>query len=106
MDLARDLASALARNDPVELAALAVSLGQHAEERAWAEGACIQLARHADERVRAAAIRAFRHLAGRFGQLDAASVRPVLAKALQDPSMAVRREASAALDELGLCPRC
>ena len=106
MALERDVASAITRNDPVELTALAMALGQHAEEREWAEGACIQLARHADERVRAAAIGAFRCLARRFGQLDAAAVKPIVAQALEDPSAAVRREAAAALDELRFCPRC
>jgi len=101
-----EIESAISRNDPFELARVVVSIGLHSEDRDWAEKLCIRLSTHTDEHVRGNAILAFGHLARRFGQLNTAVIKPIVTGALHDPSAFVRGQASAAIDDLGFCPRC
>lgn len=91
---------ALERDDPVELADLALEIGLDGEPREWAQSCCVQLARHRSASVRGNAIAGFAHLARRFGRLDPGRVRRLVEIALYDPSEAVRVRAADAVDDL------
>ena len=91
---------ALDRDEPAELADLAVEVGLAGEPWEWAQSCCVQLARHRSAGVRAGAVAGFGHLARRFGRLDPGRVRRLVEIALHDPSAAVRARADDAADDL------
>jgi hypothetical protein len=101
-----EIEAAISRNDVPELVRVVLSVGMHSENREWAETICIRLSTHSEEHVRGNAILAFGHLARRFGQLNVSIIKPIVNAALHDPSPFVRGQASAAVDDLGFCPRC
>ncbi len=91
---------AIERDDPGELADLALRVGQEAQPWDWAQSCCIQLARHRSAAVRGGAVKGFAHLARRFGRLDPGRVRRLVEIALHDPSELVRAHAADAADDL------
>jgi hypothetical protein len=91
---------ALERDDPAELADLALEIGLSGEPLEWAQSCCIQLVRHRSAAVRASAVASFGHLARRFGRLDPGRVRRLVEIALHDPSAPVRARAIDAADDL------
>lgn len=92
--------AAIERDDPAELAELALEIGREAQPREWAQSCCVQLARHRSAAVRGGALVGFGHLARRFGHLDPGRVRRLVEIALHDPSELVRRQAADAADDL------
>jgi hypothetical protein len=92
--------AAIERDDPGELADLALEVGLEAQPWEWAQSCCIQLARHRSASVRAGAVAGFAHLARRFGRLDPGRVRRMVEIALFDPSELVRTRAADAADDL------
>jgi hypothetical protein len=91
---------AIERDEPAELADLALEVGLAGEPWEWAQSCCVQLARHRSAAVRAGAVAGFGHLARRFGRLDPGRVRRLVEIALHDPSPAVRACADDAADDL------
>jgi hypothetical protein len=91
---------AIDRDEPAELADLALEVGLAGEPWEWAQSCCVQLARHRSAGVRAGAIAGFGHLARRFGRLDPGRVRRLVEIALHDPSPAVRARADDVADDL------
>ena len=91
---------AIERDDPAELADLALEVGLSGEPWEWAQSCCVQLARHRSAGVRASAIASLGNLARRFGRLDPGRVRRLMEIALHDPSAAVRARADDVADDL------
>ena len=91
---------AIERDDPAELAELALEIGLSGEPFEWAQSCTVQLVRHRSAGVRASAVASFGHLARRFGRLDPGRVRRLVEIALHDPSAAVRARADDAADDL------
>jgi HEAT repeat protein len=84
--------------DAARLAALGAAL--YGDDPACAGALALRLAADPDEVVRGNALLAFGHLARRFGRLDLARARPVIAAALGDPSAYVRGQAESAADDV------
>jgi hypothetical protein len=81
---------------PDELVRAVLAVALHDDDRAWAEAFCERFARHPDPGVRGSALLGFGHLARRFGELDAARIRPLLVAGLADPDSWVRGQSEAA----------
>src|SRR5262245_28877484 len=98
------IAAALDRNDPMELARLAVGLSMHPPEETrpgYAEEVCLRLARHADPNVRGNALLGFGHLARTAGVIrNADEVRALIEGGLADPDRYVSGQAEAAAGDL------
>ena len=95
-----EVESAIERDDPVELADLALEIALQAEPRDWAQSCCAELARHRTATVRGNAVAGFGHLARRFGHLDPHRVLRLVETALWDPSDYVRTQAESAAEDL------
>ena len=92
--------AAIERDEPAELADLALRIGQEGAPREWAQSCSAQLARHRSAAVRVGALGAFGHLARRFGHLDSGRVRRLVQIALFDPNPSVRSQADDVADDL------
>jgi len=91
-----DVAAVLARADPRELLYVPLVVSLNPPDCAWSEAICVRLSAHADEQVRANAVLGFAHLARTCGSLDERTVRPIIERALRDPSTYVRGQADSA----------
>lgn len=92
--------AAIERDDPDELPSAVLSAALHSDDPEWAESVCRKLADHPHFNVRGNAILGFAHLARLHRRLDEAHVKPLVARALDDPSDYVRAQAEAAKDDL------
>jgi hypothetical protein len=95
-----EVEAAIERDDPTELMDVAMRVGLDAEERAWAQSCCAQLARHRNAQVRGNAVAGLGHLARRFGRLDPNRIKRIVAIALCDRSEYVREMARSAAEDL------
>jgi len=95
-----DVEAAIERDDPIELMDVAMRVGLDAEERAWAQSCCAQLARHRNAQVRGNAVAGLGHLARRFGRLDPNRIKRIVEIALCDRSEYVREMARSAAEDL------
>jgi hypothetical protein len=91
---------AIGDDDPEELLGVIIDVALAAEDVDWAQDCFLRLADHADTTVRGNAMVGFAHLAERFGELDAARVRPILEAGLRDREQYVREQAEAAVEAL------
>ncbi|MDH3519931.1 MAG: hypothetical protein OEM49_05680 [Myxococcales bacterium] len=96
----RRVEAAIRRDDPRELADVALEIALESTEREWAQSCCVQLARHRDPCVRGSALVGLGHLARRFGQLDPQRVKRVVENGLWDRNEHVQRQAQSAADDL------
>jgi hypothetical protein len=92
---AKDVETAIVRNDPEELRTLVVGVALHFPDADLAAQFCRRLARHLDGGVRGNAILGFGHLARRFRTLPA-DIQRIIEAGLSDPSRHVRRQSEAA----------
>lgn len=97
---ASDVAAALARNDPDELALLAITVVLGSEDAVLAEAVAEGLCRHEDLNVRINALAALGHGARKFRSLDEARIKPLLEAALQSADEGLASAAQSAADEI------
>ncbi|HEY5657235.1 MAG TPA: hypothetical protein VIY27_05555 [Myxococcota bacterium] len=96
----RRVEAAFERDDPRELADLALEIALDAGDREWAQACCAELARHRNANVRGDALVALGHLARRFGRLDPQRIKRIVSIALWDRNEYVRRQARVAAEDL------
>jgi hypothetical protein len=96
----KDIAEAIARNDPEELQFVSLTVALASPDRVHAEGVCLGLFAHINSRVRGNAVISLGHLARRFRMLDEKTVKPVIECALGDADEYVRTGAKSAADEI------
>ncbi len=96
----KDIAAAIARNDPGELPLVPITVAMLSSDAATAAGVCVGLAAHPDPLVRGNALISLGHLARRFRSLDETRVRPVIEDALRDNDERIRSLAKSAADEI------
>lgn len=97
---AQDVAAVIARGVPDELLYVPIMVSMDPPEFEWSQAICILLASHPHFNVRGNAILGFGHLARTFRRIDAATVVPLIAAALQDESAYVRGHADDAAGDL------
>ncbi len=85
-----DVDAVLARGDAGDLLYVPIVISMDPIDCARSQEICLMLAGHCDTRVRANAILGLGHLARTCRALDASRVRPLLARAQNDPDAAVR----------------
>jgi hypothetical protein len=95
-----DVEAAIQRDNPEELLNVPLVVSLSSPDFAWAQGICIQLARHPHANVRGNAIEGFGHLARRFRQLDQGNVKPLIEKALLDTNSYIKGKAVDAADDV------
>ena len=93
-----DVRAAVARNDPQELLIAVLSAALYSEDREFASGLCIHLAKHEHFNVRANALLGLGHIARIDRKLDKNAVGAVQA-GLQDDHEYVRGQAENAKDD-------
>lgn len=96
----QDVETLIARGVPAELLHVPIAITLDVQDFTWSQAICISLASHPNENVRGNAILGFGHLARTCGQIDAATVAPLVAAALQDESEYVRGHADSAAGDL------
>ena len=89
----------LAEGDPLKLLYVPILVSLSSPDSRWSEEVCIRLAVHPDANVRGNAVLGFGHLARLCGELDEASVRPLIESALRDDHAYVRGQATNAADD-------
>jgi len=94
-----EILDAITRDDPDELRYVVLSAALYNDDRTFAEGICLRLARHADPMVRGNSILGFGHLARGFRRLSD-SAKAVIEAGLKDPSEYVRGQSWAAADDV------
>src|SRR5689334_9371649 len=82
--------AALERDDPDELRYAVLAAAFYADDGAWAERVCLQLAAHRHPTVRGNAVLGFGHIARIHRALNRARVEPVIRTALDDSDSFVR----------------
>lgn len=96
----QDVAAVIARGVPDELLYVPIVISMDPPDFQWSQAICISLASHPHFNVRGNAILGFGHLARTCRRIDAATVVPLIAAALQDESAYVRGHADDAAGDL------
>ena len=95
-----DVAAALRRNDPDELALMSITMAMISSDNQAVQKVCVCLCTHHSTRVRGNAVTGLGHLARRFRELDECIIKPLVEAALADQDEYVRTHARSAADEI------
>lgn len=93
-----EMENALNENDINNLIYVPLFASLYYEDRNFAEGICIKLAKHPDNFVRGNAIEGFEHIARIDGKLNEELIKPIIKEGLKDANDFVRDKSEWARD--------